>query len=95
VTAQQEPTLIGLYLLFPSTVAALSLVTVMAFSILRPKNKVSLEALCKYFFTRGTVAIADQSVCFFANLKLIYAPKTKYSTPEKQPPKVDDGLFSW
>lgn len=56
------PKSVGIQLAF---MAALSLVTVMAFSILRPKNK------------------------------LIYAPKTKYSTPEKQPPKVDDGLFSW
>jgi hypothetical protein len=43
----------------------LSLGTVLAFSVLRPRNKI------------------------------IYAPKYKYSTEEKRPPKIDDGLFSW
>ena len=44
---------------------ALSLVTILAFSVLRPRNK------------------------------LIYAPRSKYSTEEKRPPKIDDGLLSW
>jgi hypothetical protein len=45
--------------------AALSLGTVLLFSILRPRNA------------------------------LVYAPRAKYSTEEKKPPKLDSGLFSW
>ncbi|KAH9444459.1 hypothetical protein Pst134EB_024724 [Puccinia striiformis f. sp. tritici] len=42
-----------------------SLGTLLAFSILRPKNKV------------------------------VYMPRYKYSTEDKRPPKLDDGLFAW
>jgi calcium permeable stress-gated cation channel len=72
------PTAVGLQVAIMSVI---SIITILLFNFLRPKNKVclSLSLLSPYL----------------RSLQIIYEPKVKYHVGDKVPPKISESQFGW